>query len=94
MNYRELKSELMMSFDSYDRWGSAMSMFFDVAEELYRRGEDIPEEWQFRAGAGGVGEPETYEAEIINDADSADILRLGRVLHQYTNMLKRAGESY
>ena len=94
MNYRDMKFELMMGWDSGDRWGSAMGLFFDVAEELDRRDEDIPAEWGYRAGALGVGDPESFEAEILTDADSDDILRLGRVLHRYTGMLDRAGHSY
>jgi hypothetical protein len=94
VTYRELKNELMMSWDSHDRWGSAMSLFFDVAEELHRRHGDTPDSWQFRPGALGVGEPETYEAEIMTCADTPDLLRLGNVLYRYTGMLDRAGESY
>lgn len=94
MKYRELKSELMMGWDSGDRWGSAMGMFFDVAETLYRREAEIPTEWGYRPGAGGVGEPETWEAEIMIDADTPDLIRLGKVLDRYTGMLDRAGESY
>lgn len=96
MSYRDLKTQLMMGFDPGDRWGSAMGMFFDVTEELDRRGADIPPAWGYRCGALGVGEPETYDAEVITELnpDDEDLLRLGNVLHRYTGMLDRAGHSY
>lgn len=94
MNYREMKAELMMGFDSGDRWGSSMGMFFDAADELCRRGDDIPHEWGYRPSPFGPSDPETFEAEILVDADSDDILRLGRVLHRYTTRLDKAGHSY
>lgn len=94
MNYREMKFELMMGFDPGDRWGSSMGMFFDVCDELKRRDEDIPGEWGYRAGALGVGDPETYEAEILAECDTDDITRLGYVLNRYTEKLRTAGESY
>lgn len=92
--YRELRNELRIGWDSGDRWGSTMGLFFDACDELYRRGEDIPDAWGFRASPLGVGEPDTLEGEILLDALSDDILRLGNVLDRYRGMLIAQGEDY
>lgn len=52
-----------MDWDHGDPWGSTMTLWFECAEELTRRGEDVPEEWDYRAGLG-IGETVSEYAGI------------------------------
>ncbi len=79
---------------SNDPWGYAMGLFFDVAGELYNRGEAVPDEWQFRPGACGVVEISDYRVDELDEAATADLLRLGAFLHRLTGRIDRAGLSY
>ena len=81
--------------DSGDPWGSAISAFFDVATELWWRGDDIPDAWQFRPGA--VTDPRNLESYLYPDlsvVDSDDLLQFGKTLERYTRNLDRTGKSY
>jgi len=91
-----VKMKIILKQDDirYDPWGTAMSAFFDVCEELYRQGEYIPFEWQFSAGAAGVGDPDTYFAKEIEGSNPDELIKFGNLMHRYTEMLRRAGRSY
>ena len=94
--YRDLISDYKLSHDPGDAWGSAMGAFFDLAAELYNRGDDIPDEWGYRPGAMG-GDPrdsDSYNFELFDTADTADLERFGALLHRYTDFLRAAGRNY
>jgi hypothetical protein len=95
MTYLELKYDLMVGWDSYDPWGSAMSLFFDVAGEMYRRDMEIPDAWRYRPGLDADHADNTYQAAILAEcAEDESLDRLGRVLHRLTESLDRQGRSY
>lgn len=95
MKLQDIKSEYKIQADSGDRWGSAMSAYFDLVAELYYRGEDIPDSWQYSPGcAVDPREPDAYMYGIFQDADSNTLVKFGNILERYTRNLDRLGESY
>ena len=84
-----IKYDFRMDLDTYDAWGSVMSWWFDIAEALHARGEDIPAEWQFRPGAGGC-----EESERLEDYSSDTLEQFGNLLNRYASALESAGRSY
>jgi len=92
----EIKYEYALYCDPGDRWGSAMVAFFDVAEELYRRAEYVPDEWRFSPGAAGPPDPEIEPPgfDIVLESDSDALVAFGNILHRYTRQLDYLGESY
>ena len=85
----DIKHEFRVDFDSYDPWGDVMGWWFDIAETLHARGAYIPEEWEFRPGAGFAGESARLEGY------SSDTLeQFGNKLNRYAGALKRAGRDY
>ena len=97
MNYRDLISEIKMAHDPGDAWGSAMGAFFDLAAELWIRDDAmIPDEWRYSPGAmgGDPREEDSFFFHVFAAADTADLERLGSVLHRYTDMLRTAGRDY
>lgn len=85
-------------------WGDTMSMWFGIAETLYRNYEDIPAHWQFRPSPMIVqGEPSDDdswpESEIESlyqsgAVDGDELRHAGNVLTRYANWLKLAGLDY
>ncbi len=95
MNYSDIKQEFKMFSDKFDQWGEAMSLHFDVAAELFARGDDIPSQWVYSAGlAVDPRESDTYFAPMVADCPSDDQTRLGNLLSRYTRRLEAAGQSY
>ena len=78
-----------------DPWGSAMGVFFAVADELTARGVPCPEVWHFRPSPFGQ-ECEGYAYESLQELkpSDAELLRLGAFLHRLTGRCERAGLSY
>lgn len=93
--YTEILTEYRLQADNYDPWGSAMGAWFDVAAELYRRDPDlVPLAWEYRPGAYGISEPETYFGEICAETETDALVRLGRVLDRYCDKLRVSGRDY
>ena len=91
----ELKQLHLESADSGDRWGSAMSTFFDVAGELWWRGADIPAVWEYSPGAASdPREPDNYLFDYLENTDTDILIQFGNVLERYIRNLDRIGESY
>jgi len=80
-----------------DRWGHAMSAWFDVAEEMYIRDINIPEQWKFNPGIG-VLRGERNEGSLFKvfgiELTDDELIYAGRVLERYTSILDSAGMSY
>jgi len=90
-----IANEYKLQADNGDPWGSAMSALFDIAEELDRRGDEVPAEWEYRPGALGPGAPDTYFAQAVLPLyDASDMRAFGSVLARYTDNLRAAGMSY
>ncbi len=76
-------------FDGHDPWGSAMHVWFECAEQLAQRGEEVPTEWEFRQGMG-LDDLD----ELFNDY-SPDYLRLlGNRAMELSDVCKRLGLDY
>lgn len=80
-------------FDAGDEWGWCMSWLFDVAGELDRRGEDVPAELGYRAGAGGAYVSED-RAEGLAEFSVAALTHAALVLNARAEELKAAGLDY
>jgi hypothetical protein len=95
LTYRELKKDLMFGYDPGDAWGSCMGLFFDVAEEMYRRELDIPSAWQFKPGIGVMEGPDTEDGKFLATyARDEHLERLGKALHRLSRILEHQGRSY
>lgn len=93
-NYRELKSEAMVGWDSYDRWGSAMSLWFDVCDELTRRQLRTPARWEYRAGPLGDQPRHGHVAWALSQMSAPSLYRMGYALQRLTRHLRALGEDY
>ena len=85
----EIRSEFRLGYDSYDKWGSVLMAFFNVAETLDAWGEDVPAEWEF---SPGLGEPEA--AEWLDGFDADTLVDFGNVLNRWSNLLRSRGDDY
>ena len=84
-----------------DKWGNAVSLWFDIAEYLYHvREVSVPAHWQFEPGMIQGSDTvkrhlrETGSAYAIEAASTKTLRHVGNVLERYTRMLKHAGYSY
>lgn len=96
MTYADLKANFNLSFDGDDAWGSVMSWWFTVADEIhFNRGFDVPASWRFRPSpCGPSNDPEAFETEAVQAASDEALQRFGAVLDRYATKLKRAGRDY
>ncbi len=57
--------EIFRTLNDGDRWGTAINLWFEIADELhFRRQEAVPESWQYRPGIGEA-EPDGLIAEML-----------------------------
>ena len=87
-----LRSEIRLSWDGHDPWGSALSPAFDLCELLYWNGEAVPAEAEFQPGAIQPAFDD-YPAEMFRDmwADgtvtTGDLYYWARVLVRFTEIV-------
>ena len=82
-------ASLAPDFDGYDPYGSTMHVWFECAEHLAQRGEEVPTEWEFRQGIGADDLD-----ELFNDY-APDYLRLlGNAAMGLSDLCKRLGLDY
>lgn len=92
--YLELRQWLAGDDLAGDPWGVVMGHWFDVAAELWWRGE-VPASWGYRPGA--VGDPRETDspfADFIREVPSESLVEFGNVLDRYSRMLRAAGKDY
>ena len=82
-------AKLAPDFDGYDPYGSTMHVWFECAEELNRRDEEIPDEWDFRAGLG-LDEGD----ELFKDYESPYLRMLGNTAKELSDVCKRLDLDY
>ena len=97
------------SWDSGDRWGSAMGTWFAISWVLAAVDDGaIPEEWKFRSGGAGYGDEardfiekeEDYLATeflaMFDDGETstADLVYAGNVMQRYAHACERKGIDY
>lgn len=101
MTMADLISDLC--WDRGDAWGSVMGAAFAIASVLYVRDEDIPEWWEFRAGAlteqtlrGDDAQPDLLVLDLYDSGHiTADGLReAGTYLVKLSHELERRGLDY
>ncbi len=79
------KDHLREVRDTGDLWGSALNEHFDVAEELHRRGSDIPDHWEFSIGNADCDDQEhEFYGEFSDDVLQA----FGNILERYIDFLR------
>ncbi len=95
MPTNNLKALFKESFDRGDKWGSSLTAWFTVANEISYRDECTPNAWQYSpAMADDPRESDDYLYEECTQADLADLIQFGDVLERYTRNLERNGYSY
>lgn len=78
-----------------DPWGTSMSVWFQVAAELYARGTKIPFHWNYTAGASNdPREPESYWFDVLQDCESDTLREFGNMLFVYSRKLSALGYDY
>lgn len=91
----QIKPDINLTWDSGDKWGSAMMLFFDCASELYARGADIPPEWGYSPGlCDDPREEESYFYDIFKETEIDSLIRLGNILNRLCNIYKAQGLDY
>jgi len=96
----QLKGFYRMWDDGGDPWGSCMSVFFELAEYMYRSHMDYPIHWEFNPSPlldQPITDEELNEKYLFEEfrAHSADELwHFGNVLHRYSRMLRHLSLDY
>jgi hypothetical protein len=97
-SFKALKQDLYIGFDRGDAWGSAMNIFFGVANELhFRDPEIVPAHWQYVPPGRRCEDPrdtDDYYYDDLAAAKTDDLIRFGNLMERYTRILDKAGESY
>lgn len=89
MSMEDIKDEFRIGYDHHDAWGCVMNAWFDIAEALHVRGDDVPSQWDFVPGAGIQ-----HEASWLHHYESDVLSRFGNMLFRWARMLKNAGLDY
>ena len=91
--YKNVIEEYRMFSDSGDPWGSAMAFYFDIVGEMYHRGLQIPEKWEYSPGLGSRDE-ESFFFDLLEGVPDDCLCRLGVLFNRYTRFLERNFMSY
>ena len=82
-------ASLAPDFDGGDPYGSTMNIWFECAEHLAQRGEQVPDEWEWRQGLG------LDELDPLFNDYASDYLRLlGNRAMELSDVCKRLGLDY
>lgn len=90
---RKVLRWLKEDFDG-DRWGWAMSVAFDIAAELYNRGDSVPFDIYRPGACASMQEVSEYRAEGMAEVPSDTLYTVGLVIDRYLDKLKLAGVDY
>ena len=72
-----------------------MVAWFDIAEALTARDDEVPDEWEFNAGIGRHDETDDDDLPMwTRDYTSEALIEFGCVLSRYSRMLRAAGRAY
>lgn len=87
-----LRSEIRLSWDGGDLWGSALSALGGVCDVLYAFGGDIPTSASYSPGMGGpdLGDypaAEYYELTEAGHASVGDLEYWARVLDRFADLV-------
>lgn len=95
----DLRSEIAMTWDPGDPYGSVMTWWFAIAETLQRHEPwTVPAAWDYSPGAFGPPDPESFEdtstEAIYEDHGGAALVYWGDVLQRMAHWCDLAGFSY
>lgn len=79
--------------DTSDKWGSFMSVFFDLCEYMDYHGMRHLPEWNYRPGAVAASLPDD-DRFTPNEYTEEECQELGGFLHRVVNHYDRLGMSY
>lgn len=93
MNFKEFKNEYRLVCS--DTWGSAMEAWFECAGRMYRRGINIPSNWQYRPGMGSnCTDKDSYWYYLFGRCGNKQLQQIGNFLFRYCQYLKFKGKDY
>jgi len=76
-------------FACSDTWGDAVEAWFECAGQLFKRGEQIPDCWEYSPVLGSDGTDEnSYWYELFENAKTVDLIVIGNFLFRYCKYLK------
>jgi hypothetical protein len=90
----DTKKEFKLFRDTYDAWGESLSLQFEIAAELWWRGE-VPAHWGYSPGAtDDPRDPEAYYTILLAQETTEDLTAFGNVLARHVRLLAHMGCSY
>lgn len=90
----DIKKEFKHSRDASDPWGESINLLFQVAAELWWRGE-CPSHWDYSPGAASdPREPEDYFYELIEKETTGELVAFGNLLERHVQLMVHMGRSY
>ena len=75
-----------------DPWGCATIVLFEVAAELWVR-DECPPQWGYSL-ASDPRDIESYWFDVLDEAQTDDLIHFGNVLERYRAKLKLQGKDY
>jgi hypothetical protein len=91
-NLHEFKKELKAVYGYgntlLDPWGSIHNAAFEACGQLYDRGAEIPEKWNYKHQSGEATDPENYWHVIFKNAETQVLLEIGEFCHRYIQWIK------
>lgn len=87
-----LRSEIHLSWDGADPWGSALSVGFAACGILHHTGGDIPAGVDYSPGMGGLDEesyPDSIFLEMLDDGTvtHGDLAYWARVIDRFLDLV-------
>lgn len=80
-----------------DSWGWAISWLFAICDTITFERADIyvPDEWGFRPSPlGSASADDSWKTEILQQLSNGQLAYVGKMLHRYTAILRKAGKDY
>lgn len=93
---KALLKEFKLMRDNHDLWGEAMGLRFDIAAELFTRGENIPASWEYSPPMviGDIREYDSYWYEILETMPVNALVKAGNILERYDAILRKHDLDY
>lgn len=82
-----------MEYDPSDPHGSVMNWRFNIANELSRRGTNVPSKWEYKPGICGPYEPYDWDYDLTT-METVDLVTFGNLLYHFSGVIDKADMSY
>lgn len=90
----DTKAEFKQFRDASDPWGSSIGLLFQIAAELWWRGE-CPGHWDYSPSmASDPREPDDWYFDLIERETTDDLVAFGDVLERHVRLMVYLGHSY